>query len=175
MDVNKIGEHIAFLRKSKNMTQQELGERLNISFQAVSKWERGETLPDVSILLELAKMLETTADNILNGGERQLNFKGKLSAKDMKEAINCLERVGSLLGKQNLIYRHIIDGLSEKMNTDIQAMLEDEYLKECLVTEAIIHNIMLGYYFDLSEVRSVFKHEKWYNIIADYAKRYGIA
>ena len=177
MNSNKIGEHIAFLRKNKNMTQQDLGERLNISFQAVSKWERGETLPDVSILLDLAKILETTTDNILCGDERQmdLSFKGKLSAKDMKEAISCLERIGCLLGKQNLIYRNIIDGLSEKMNTDIQAMLDDEYLRECLVTEAIIQNIMLGYYFDLTEIRGIFKYDKWYNIISDYAKRYGIA
>lgn len=174
MNANKIGEHIASLRKSKNMTQQELGERLNISFQAVSKWERGETLPDVAILLDLAKVLETTTDNILNGGERQTNFKGRLSAKDMKEAVNYLERIGNLLGRQNLIYRHIIDGLSEKMNTEIQAMLDDEYLKECLVTEVILHNIMLGYYFDLTEVRAIFKHEKWYNVIADYAKRHDI-
>ena len=47
----KVGAKISTLRKSKQLTQNELGERLNISFQAVSKWERGETLPDTSILV----------------------------------------------------------------------------------------------------------------------------
>ncbi len=41
MDTRKIGEQIAALRKSKGLTQNELGERLGVSFQAVSKWERG--------------------------------------------------------------------------------------------------------------------------------------
>jgi hypothetical protein len=48
------------------------------------------------------------------GGKNTLSYKGKLAVKDMREGINCLERVGFLLGKQNLIYRHAIDGISEK-------------------------------------------------------------
>ncbi len=43
MNTQKIGEQIAFLRKSKNLTQNELGERLGVSFQAVSKWERSHS------------------------------------------------------------------------------------------------------------------------------------
>lgn len=41
VDAKRVGEQILSLRKSKGLTQQELGERLNISFQAISKWERG--------------------------------------------------------------------------------------------------------------------------------------
>lgn len=44
IDIKKVGNQIAVLRKSKNLTQSELGKRLNISFQAVSKWERGVSL-----------------------------------------------------------------------------------------------------------------------------------
>ena len=44
IDIKKVGNQIAVLRKSKNLTQSELGKRLNISFQAVSKWERGDSL-----------------------------------------------------------------------------------------------------------------------------------
>ena len=67
MNSQKVGNQITVLRKAKELTQNELGERLNISFQAVSKWERGESLPDVAILLDLAKILQTTVDNILTG------------------------------------------------------------------------------------------------------------
>lgn len=168
----KVGAVIASLRKNKGWTQNELGDRLCISFQAVSKWERGETLPDTAILVELANVLDTTVDNILGGGEKMLAFKGKLSAKDAREGINCLERIGILLGKQNLIYRHAVDGISGKMNTDIDAMLSDDFLKECLTLEAMLHNMKMGYYYDPADVKNTFKHDKWYNIFCDYAKKY---
>ena len=169
-----IGRQIAVLRKSKGLTQSELGERLNISFQAVSKWERGETLPDTPLLVSLAIVLETTVDNLLMGGANIMEFKGKKSAKDAKEAVSCLKRIGFLVGRDNLTYRHIIDGLSEKMNTNIDTLLDDEFLEECLAAEFIIQSIMAGYYFDLTEVKGQFNHEKWYNIICDYAKRYNM-
>lgn len=43
MDIEKIGQQICYLRKARGLTQADLGERLGVSFQAVSKWERGET------------------------------------------------------------------------------------------------------------------------------------
>lgn len=57
IDTILVGKQIASLRKAKGLTQNQLGERLNISFQAVSKWERGEALPDISILVDLANIL----------------------------------------------------------------------------------------------------------------------
>jgi len=168
----KVGAQISALRKLKGLTQNELGERLSISFQAVSKWERGEALPDTAILLNLAEALETSVDTILNGGEKVLSYKGKLSAKDAREGISCLERMGYLLGKQNMLYRRAVDGISEKMNTDAEAMLADEYLRECLILEAMLHNMRAGYYYAPAEVKGNFKHEKWYNLFCEYAKKY---
>ena len=49
VDMKKVGVQISTLRKNKGLTQSELAERLGISFQAVSKWENGATLPEVSI------------------------------------------------------------------------------------------------------------------------------
>ena len=169
---DKVGARISSLRKLKRITQNELGEKLNVSFQAVSKWERGETLPDTSILIDLANALETTVDDILMGGEIPMNFKGKMSVKDMREGINCLERVGFLLGKQNIIYRHAIDGISERINSDIDTMLEDDFLRECLVLEAMIHNMRMGYYFDPNDVKDNFKYENWYNTFCEYKKNF---
>lgn len=54
------------LRKTKRYTQQKLAEKLGISHQAISLWERGETMPDISILPALAKILGTTTDKILS-------------------------------------------------------------------------------------------------------------
>lgn len=60
-----IGANIARYRKEKNMTQQELANHLNISFQAVSKWECGQTTPDVYLLPLIASILGTSVDQLL--------------------------------------------------------------------------------------------------------------
>lgn len=67
MNQEKIGKFIAKLRKEKNLTQAQLGEKLNVSDTAVSKWERGKTLPDISILEELSDILEITVSDLLRG------------------------------------------------------------------------------------------------------------
>ena len=94
MNIEKIGQQIAVLRKAKGITQSELGERLGVSFQAVSKWERGETLPDITLLPDLAKVLETTVDFILTGNEKVIEYKGKITVADMKKGLNCLKNAG---------------------------------------------------------------------------------
>ena len=67
MDVLKIGRSIAFLRKRYRMTQRALAECLHISDKAVSKWERGLAVPDVSLLGKLSVILDTDIESILEG------------------------------------------------------------------------------------------------------------
>ncbi len=69
LDNKKISEFISNKRKQLGMTQAEVAEKLKISFQAVSKWENG-TLPNVEVLVELAKVLNTTVDEILVGRDK---------------------------------------------------------------------------------------------------------
>lgn len=67
MNQEKIGKFISELRKEKKLTQEKLAEQLNISKNAVSKWERGLNLPDISIMLELCKILEINIVDLLSG------------------------------------------------------------------------------------------------------------
>lgn len=67
MDNIKIGKLISKLRKQKGLTQQELADMVGIGNQAVSKWERGITIPDISIINELSKILEISSDELLKG------------------------------------------------------------------------------------------------------------
>ena len=67
MDRTKIASFIQELRKEKGLTQAELGDLLNISFQAISKWENGENLPDVQSLENLSIIFNVTIDEILKG------------------------------------------------------------------------------------------------------------
>ena len=69
MDVRKIGALISELRRDKDYTQGELANLLNVSHQAVSKWERGESLPDIGLLPSLASLLGITIDALLSGGD----------------------------------------------------------------------------------------------------------
>lgn len=64
-NVESIGRKISELRKEKNMTQMELADKMNISFQAVSNWERGNSMPDISKLPELAEILSVSIDELL--------------------------------------------------------------------------------------------------------------
>lgn len=67
MDQIKIGKFIAEERKRKGYTQKQLSERLEISDKTISKWERGNGFPEVSLLLPLCNELEITVNELLSG------------------------------------------------------------------------------------------------------------
>lgn len=67
MDCGKIGALILYLRKERGMTQRELARRLLVTDKAVSKWERGQGCPDVSLLAELAGVLGVDLETLLSG------------------------------------------------------------------------------------------------------------
>ena len=64
-----IAENIAELRKAAKLTQAELAEKLNYSDKAVSKWERGDSIPDVLVLAEIAELFSVTVDYFLHEHE----------------------------------------------------------------------------------------------------------
>ena len=64
-DMARIGQTIARLRREHNMTQMALADAMGVSFQAVSNWERGQSMPDISKLPELAALFTTTIDALL--------------------------------------------------------------------------------------------------------------
>lgn len=174
VDAKIVGEQIYALRKTKGLTQNELGERLSISAQAVSKWERGETLPDTAILPDLANVLETSVDNILCGGARQMNYKRKITVAEAAEGIACFEKIGELLGKDSYFYLGAIEGVDRKMNMEFEKYLSESFTREAMIAEALIQCIMNGAYVDPSDVKKSFSHEHWVKNVLAYTERYGI-
>ena len=77
MDQRKIGSFIACCRKKKELTQAQLAEHLNISNRAVSKWETGKSMPDVSIMPELCTILEISLTELLSGEFLEANEQSK--------------------------------------------------------------------------------------------------
>jgi transcriptional regulator with XRE-family HTH domain len=67
MDQIKIGRFIAACRKRANLTQLQLADKLGITDKAISKWERGITMPDTSIMLELCDILGISVNELLSG------------------------------------------------------------------------------------------------------------
>ena len=68
MDAGKTGKFISKKRRAINLTQKELADRLNITDKAVSKWERGLSFPDISLLIPLAEILNINLYDLLKGG-----------------------------------------------------------------------------------------------------------
>ncbi len=66
-----VAKNITELRQKKGMTQLELAERLNYSDKAVSKWERAESMPDISVLVEIADMFDVTLDYLVREEHKQ--------------------------------------------------------------------------------------------------------
>lgn len=91
MDKYKFGEFIYNQRKMIGMTQDELGRKLNVTNKAVSKWETGETLPDIQLLEKLASTLNVTIDELLTQKKEE-----KVVEKEVKKP---------------RIYLHVIQGI----------------------------------------------------------------
>lgn len=81
-DMNKIGIKIASLRKENNMTQMELADKLGISYQAVSNWERGNSMPDISKLPELANIFNVSINDIIED-DSNLNLVKNIAEDDI--------------------------------------------------------------------------------------------
>ena len=67
MDLQKIGTFLKELRKEKGFTQEQLAETLNVSRRTVSRWETGNNMPDLDLLMEIADLYEVDLREMLNG------------------------------------------------------------------------------------------------------------
>lgn len=96
MDQEKIGKFIAELRKDKCLTQAELGDRVGVTGKAVSRWERGLSIPDVSIINQVSNVLGITTTELLNGEKIDLinqNTLNKISENNADLNRNKFKRI----------------------------------------------------------------------------------
>ena len=97
MDQIKIGRFIAVRRKRANLTQLQLADRLGITDKAVSKWERGITMPDTSIMLELCDVLSISVNDILCGEVVTMDNYNKELENNLLEMIKLKEQADKRL------------------------------------------------------------------------------
>ncbi|MGN0999507.1 MAG: helix-turn-helix transcriptional regulator [Faecousia sp.] len=131
-----MGARIAAYRKREKMTQEELGEKLGVSAQAVSKWENDASVPDVSLLLPLADHLRISVENLLGRESasvmlaetvplERLTFRILVdSAQGDRVRVNLPMKLVNLLAESGLLDTRIVKGSSAVENLDISGVLE---------------------------------------------------
>lgn len=168
MDMIRIGKYIQSRRKAAGLTQKQLAQRLNVSFQAVSKWENGDALPDASLLLDLADALNTSVDQLLTGGTVVLRTRRRMRVADVVEGFEHIEAVGRCFGEDSTFYTGMVEGINQKMNIDIIAYLNDPQTREVMIAEVLIQGILNGYTLDMDEVREAISSPQMVQAIEGY-------
>ena len=126
MNIDKISVFIKKLRDEKGLTQEQLAEMIPISRQAVSKWERGITIPDSSVLIRLSEIFSVTINEILSGEKinktnekevNQISLTLYNDSKKKKKIIKILSLIIIFFAFSFLIYYFIISYRSIKVYT----------------------------------------------------------
>ncbi len=85
MNQEKIGKFILELRREKNMTQQELADKIGVTDRAISKWENGRGMPDLSLMIPLCKELDITINELISGEKiEKKDYQSKLEENILK-------------------------------------------------------------------------------------------
>ena len=121
IDNRAVGKTIATLRQNRNMTQQQLAAALNVSHQAVSKWENGAALPDVQTLMDLTRLFGITMEQLLSGEVPQ----------DRTENKSPLEEPIRDIGN---FFNNIVNGIFQPPKAD-EAAPEDDGAEETTIAE----------------------------------------
>lgn len=174
LDLEKIGGFIQNCRKEMDVTQAEMGERLGVSAQSVSNWERGEALPDISLLPDIATLLHCSVDTLLAGGAGGGGFRRHVTVAQMQEALAAIDRIGELLGREHFIYKCIVEALNTRMNTDITQAFSDTHIFDVFTIEFLLGCIEGGDYVDPHDVTSHLPESGARNYIIKVLKEKGV-
>ena len=106
--MKSIGETIAYLRKEKGMTQNELAEKMNVTDKAVSKWERDLSCPDINTISKLADILDISVEELLKAKKKE-NSNTKL-----KDLINLIFKAVALAMGIAVVVLNILNQIDVK-------------------------------------------------------------
>ena len=158
LDLPAIGASIRARRTEAALTQAELAERLNVTAQSVSHWERGESLPDIATLPDLACILGYSVDMLLGGYSG--TFRRRITVGEMRQAIHAIQQLRDLLDAEHFMYRTMVDALDRRMHSSIEAAFSSSSAMDAYVCEALLACIEAGDYVDAHDVRRNISNEK---------------
>ena len=104
MDLQKIGGFLKELRKEKELTQEQLAETLNVSRRTVSRWETGNNMPDLDLLIEMADFYEVDLRELLNGERKDERMNEEMEATVIQVAEYSGEEKNRLLRRMHWLF-----------------------------------------------------------------------
>ena len=137
MDMVQMGSFLAELRKGKNLTQAELGDKLGVTNKTISRWETGNYMPPVEMLEELSNMYGLTINELLSGKKLSTEEYKEMAETNIKETLKA--STFSLKEKQ--------DYFKKKWLKDYVAVMViiGLIIIGVFITGAIMKNVLIGY------------------------------
>jgi len=154
IDMTQMGSYLQAHRRMKQLTQAELAERLDVSIQAVSNWERGESIPETLTLFRLSRILGTSVDLILGGGNTQWQFRRTIRVSQIREALDSLRKIRDCLGHDHFMYRAMIEGLNTQMHSDIESAFERDTVYTAYLCELTLGCVRNGDYIEINDLKA---------------------
>ena len=105
MNQTAIGSYIAKKRREKNLTQEQLAEKLGVSNKTISKWENGKCMPDYSIIEQLCQELSVTLSELMDGEDAA---EDSVRVYDDEQILDLLRRTQELERQKNILYGIIL-------------------------------------------------------------------
>lgn len=115
-DIRKFGKYLSALRKKADMTQTELADRINVTRQAISKYEQGESFPNVSILVLIAEVFNVSLDDMIGSGEPTKGEAGILKSVAIGEPDPVAEDIRDIVNLAPLLKPSVLDKLSSSLS-----------------------------------------------------------
>ena len=122
MNQEKIGKFILELRKEKNMTQQELANKIGVTDRAISKWENGRGMPDVSLMKPLCTELDITINELISG---EKIIKKEYQEKLEENILNTIDYSNKKVKKTNKIFKIVVGTIVIFMATLVSMFFVD--------------------------------------------------
>lgn len=140
MDQIKIGAFLKELRNDNNLTQEQLAEEFGVSQRSVSRWENGNTMPDISVLIELADYYEVDLREILNGERKTENMD-----KELKETLVMVADYTEI-EKANILKKTYLGGLTSALSLIVILIIYafNLYAKNPIFDNFLVDMIFIG-------------------------------
>lgn len=133
VELKKFGTYLCQLRKAKNLTQSELADKLNVTRQSVSKWELGDSFPDISLLTKISEIFGVSVDTLISAGEPESQLDA-LTEAFANHGIN-IKPIADLVLYMNdsspagIIERRLFNDINEAMLSKLIPFLDEESLE----------------------------------------------
>lgn len=133
-DTKKFGGYLSRIRKNADMTQSELADKLNLTRQAISKYETGDSFPDISILVHIAEIYGISLDELISSGEPSKSEAKILGSIAVGDDTVVAQNLSDIMGLAPLLKPSVLSKLSaglEKQGIDISNIIAlAEYLND---------------------------------------------